>query len=502
MHLVSNYTLIKVHQATKKQKWRNSSMIKDNSIFDYVVVGGGPSGMFFAYEMIEKHPEKRVLIIERGMSLKKRACPKKKTGVCANCKPFCHITNGSSGAGAFSDGKLSLYNPKDDDFYVGGNLHKYAGVDRTKKLVDYTDSIYLKFGATTELKGTGNQSEVTRIRKKAESVGVDSVSIPIRHLGTDDAQILYKGFEKYLEEKGIVTLFETEVTDLIVENNAIKGVIYKYNNKDEVHKVFSDKVIIAVGRDGSEWLEKMCDKHKIDSSPAVIDVGIRYELPDSVMHDINTFMYEGKFVGKPNPFNDKVRTFCQNPSGFVISEVYSNGLKVANGHSTDKETSENTNLALLVSVALEKDVIAPLEYARNIGRNVNRLAKGEVMVQRLGDIKAGVPTLPQDLEKGKNKVVPTLESAVPGDICLAMPYRELTDILEFIQMLDKVVPGFADDDNLVYAPELKFYSNKLDLSNSLETSISGLYAIGDGCGLTRGLMMASASGVYLAQKIC
>ena len=200
-------------------------MIKDNSIFDYVVVGGGPSGMFFAYEMIEKHPEKRVLIIERGMSLKKRACPKKKTGVCANCKPFCHITNGSSGAGAFSDGKLSLYNPKDDDFYVGGNLHKYAGVDRTKKLVDYTDSIYLKFGATTELKGTGNQSEVTRIRKKAESVGVDSVSIPIRHLGTDDAQILYKGFEKYLEEKGIVTLFETEVTDLIVENNAIKGVI-------------------------------------------------------------------------------------------------------------------------------------------------------------------------------------------------------------------------------------------------------------------------------------
>lgn len=477
-------------------------MIKDNSIFDYVVVGGGPSGMFFAYEMIEKHPEKRVLIIERGMSLKKRACPKKKTGVCANCKPFCHITNGSSGAGAFSDGKLSLYNPKDDDFYVGGNLHKYAGVDRTKKLVDYTDSIYLKFGATTELKGTGNQSEVTRIRKKAESVGVDSVSIPIRHLGTDDAQILYKGFEKYLEEKGIVTLFETEVTDLIVENNAIKGVIYKYNNKDEVHKVFSDKVIIAVGRDGSEWLEKMCDKHKIDSSPAVIDVGIRYELPDSVMHDINAFMYEGKFVGKPNPFNDKVRTFCQNPSGFVISEVYSNGLKVANGHSTDKETSENTNLALLVSVALEKDVIAPLEYARNIGRNVNRLAKGEVMVQRLGDIKAGVPTLPQDLEKGKNKVVPTLESAVPGDICLAMPYRELTDILEFIQMLDKVVPGFADDDNLVYAPELKFYSNKLDLSNSLETSISGLYAIGDGCGLTRGLMMASASGVYLAQKIC
>ena len=477
-------------------------MIKDNSIFDYVVVGGGPSGMFFAYEMIEKHPEKRVLIIERGMSLKKRACPKKKTGVCANCKPFCHITNGSSGAGAFSDGKLSLYNPKDDDFYVGGNLHKYAGVDRTKKLVDYTDSIYLKFGATTELKGTGNQSEVTRIRKKAESVGVDSVSIPIRHLGTDDAQILYKGFEKYLEEKGIVTLFETEVTDLIVENNAIKGVIYKYNNKDEVHKVFSDKVIIAVGRDGSEWLEKMCDKHKIDSSPAVIDVGIRYELSDSVMHDINTFMYEGKFVGKPNPFNDKVRTFCQNPSGFVISEVYSNGLKVANGHSTDKETSENTNLALLVSVALEKDVIAPLEYARNIGRNVNRLAKGEVMVQRLGDIKAGVPTLPQDLEKGKNKVVPTLESAVPGDICLAMPYRELTDILEFIQMLDKVVPGFADDDNLVYAPELKFYSNKLDLSNSLETSISGLYAIGDGCGLTRGLMMASASGVYLAQKIC
>lgn len=470
--------------------------MKDN-YYDIIVIGGGPAGIFFTYEMIQKNPNKRVLIIERGKKVEERKCPETVTGKCVKCRPFCNITNGFSGAGAFSDGKLSLFNKEDDDFHVGGNLHKYLGVNRTKEIISYTDDLYLKFGATTELQGVDNPVEVAKIRKNAESVGLDLINIPIRHLGTDKARILYKKLEDYLKEYGVTTFFETEVTDLIIDDNHVKGV--KFLEKGQHKEVYAPNVILAVGRAGADWLEKMCKQYNIASSPAVIDVGVRYELPDSVMKDINECLYEGKFVGKPNPFNDKVRTFCQNPSGFVSAEVYKGGLILANGHSCKDKKSLNTNLALLVSISLP-GVETPMEYSRNIARNLNALAKGQVMVQRLGDIKAGKRTWEEELKN--NSVEPTLKSAVAGDISLGMPHRELTDILNFIEMMDKVVPGFADDDNLIYGPELKFYSNKVDISNEFESSINGLYAIGDGCGLTRGLMMASASGVALARVIC
>lgn len=475
-------------------------MYKAGNSFDLIVVGGGPAGMFCAYEMLQIAPEKNILIIERGKRVADRKCPEKECGKCLKCKPFCNITNGSSGAGAFSDGKLSLFNEEDDDFYVGGNLHKYIGVAEAKRVISYTDEIYLKFGATTALEGVKYPAEVAKIRKSAERVGLDLVNIPIRHLGTDKAHFLYKRLEKYLEDNGVITLFETEVTDLIVEDNVISGVQYIANqiNNEKMH-AYADKVVLAVGRGGADWLESMCKKHKIASSPAIIDVGIRYELPDTVMSDINHYMYEGKFVGKPNPFNDKVRTFCQNPSGFVSSEVYKDGLILANGHSAKLLKSNNTNLALLVSIALP-GVDASMEYSRNIARNLNSLASGQVMVQRFGDVIVGKKTLKEDLEI--NTVIPTLKSAVPGDICLGMPYRIMADIIGFIRMMNEVVPGFAAEDNLLYGPELKFYSNKVDISNEFETSISGLYAIGDGCGLTRGLMMASASGVQLARNLC
>lgn len=466
--------------------------------FDFIVVGGGPAGMFFAYEMMQKNPEKSILIIERGKPVDKRNCPEVTCGKCLKCKPFCNITNGSSGAGAFSDGKLSLFNAWDDDFPVGGNLHKYLGVDETKKVITYTDGVYCTFGATTELQGVKNQAEIAKIRKKAENVGLSLVNIPIRHLGTDKAHVLYKKFEDHLRDSGVTTYFETEVKDLVVgSRNEIVGVKYKHVNGEE-ECAYSSNVVLAVGRAGADWLEVMCKKHGIASSPAVIDVGVRFELPDDVMKDINTFLYEGKFIGKPNPFNDKVRTFCQNPSGFVAAEVYKNGLTLVNGHSRKDKKSKNTNLALLVSINLG-DVETPMEYARNIARNFNALAKGNVMVQRLEDIKLGKSTMEEELKA--NSVQPTLRSAVPGDISSCMPYRVLTDIMNFIEMMNSVAPGFNNGDNLVYSPELKFYSNKVELSQKFETNIHGLYAIGDGCGLTRGLMMASASGVQLARNI-
>ena len=464
--------------------------------YDFIVVGGGPAGAFFAYEMLKKNPGKRILLIEQGKRVEERKCPESTLKKCVKCKPFCNITCGFSGAGAFSDGKLSLYNKYDDDFYVGGNLHKYVGVEETKSLIDYTDKIYLDFGATKELEGITHPGKISNIRKSAESAGLDLINIPIRHLGTDKAHDLYKKIEETLEEAGVKMLFNTEVTDILVENNSVQGVRYESNQKQE--EAYSQTVIMAVGRVGAKWLLKMCDKHKIKTKPGTIDIGIRYELLDEVMEEINKYLYEGKFIGKPNPFNDKVRTFCQNPSGFVTTEVYDEGLTLVNGHSCKDIKSSNTNLALLVSLNL-KNVDNPMEYSRKIAKNMNTLAGGNVLVQRLGDIWQGKRTWSEELEN--NQVNPTLTSAAAGDIGLAMPYRVLTDILEFIKQMDKVAPGFANPANLLYGPEIKFYSNKVSLSKTFETSVKGLYAIGDGCGLTRGLMMASASGVQLARNL-
>lgn len=471
--------------------------------FDVIVIGMGPSSIFCAYELIQLGKAKKVLLIEQGKRVENRVCPIEKTGKCTKCKPFCNITSGFSGAGAFSDGKLSLYNPEDDDIYVGGNLHKYIGVKETKKLIDYTDKIYLKFGADKKLEGVEFKEEVTKIRQKAQKERINLIDIPIRHLGTEKAHELYGKLEKYLEDNNINMLFETEVTDLIIEDNKVKGIITKSSNskpKDaELEEYYSNKVVMAVGRKGANWLSDMCKKHNIETRAGVVDIGVRYELPDEVMKNINKYMYEGKFIGYPYPFKDKVRTFCQNPSGFVASEVYDNNLTLVNGHSYKDKKSTNTNLAILVSHNFTHPFNKPIEYGRNVAKNLNELGQGNVVVQRLGDINRGKRTWQEELDR--NTVVPTLKSAVPGDITFAIGYRTMTDILQFIKEMDKIVEGFANPDNLLYGPEIKFYSNKVLIDDKFETSVKGLYSIGDGGGMTRGLMMASASGIQMARNL-
>ena len=469
------------------------------SKYDAIVIGMGPGAIFFAYEMIQKDKGKKILLVEQGKRVENRKCPIETIGKCVKCKPFCDITSGFSGAGAFSDGKLSLYNEEDDDFYVGGELHKYVGVEETKRLIDYTDNIYLKFGADPKLEGTEHKKEVNEIKKKAKKEEITLIDIPIRHLGTEKAHELYKKLENYLEDNNIDLKFETEVRDLIIEENEAKGIIVHNVKTNEEEKIYGKNIVIAVGRKGANWLVNMCNKHKIKTEAGVVDIGVRYELSDEVMKEINEYMYEGKFIGYPGPFKDKVRTFCQNPSGFVSSEVYDEGINLVNGHSYKDKKSTHTNLAILVSHHFNYPFNKPIEYGRNIAKNINELGNGNIVVQRLGDIYRGKRTWNEELEN--NKIKPTLKSAVAGDITFALGYRTMTDILQFIRCMDKVVEGFANPENLLYAPEIKFYSNKVVINQEFETSVKGLYSIGDGGGMTRGLMMASASGVQMARNL-
>ena len=470
-----------------------------NITYDAIVIGMGPGAIFFAYEMLQHNKDKKILLVEQGKRVEERNCPIETIGKCVKCKPFCNITSGFSGAGAFSDGKLSLYNKEDDDFYVGGELHKYIGVEETKKLIDYTDQIYLDFGADPKLEGTKYKKEIEEIKKKAKKEEITLIDIPIRHLGTEKAHELYKKLEDYLEENNIELMFETVVEDLIIENNEAKGIIVKHvkNNKEE--KIYGKNIIIAVGRKGANWLVDMCNVHNIKTEAGVVDIGVRYELSDEVMKNINTYMYEGKFIGHPEPYRDKVRTFCQNPSGFVSSEVYDEGIDLVNGHSYKDKKSTQTNLAILVSHHFNYPFNKPIEYGRNIAKNLNELGSGNIVVQRLGDIYRGKRTWEEELKN--NKIKPTLKSAVAGDITFSLGYRTMTDILEFIRSMDKIIEGFANPENLLYAPEIKFYSNKVVIDQNFETSVKGLYSIGDGGGMTRGLMMASASGIQMARNL-
>lgn len=468
--------------------------------YDLVVIGMGPSSIFLAYELIQKNKVNNVLLIDEGKPVEKRNCPIEKLGKCVKCKPFCNITSGFSGAGAFSDGKLSLYDKEDDDIHIGGNLHKYIGVQKTKELIDYADSIYLKFGADTKLEGTEHKEEIDRLKRKSAKEGISLINIPIRHLGTEKSHEIYKNIEDYLAKNNINMMFETVVEDLIISNNEIKGVIIKSASKNEkTEEIYAKKVVLAVGRKGADWLVSMCDKHNIRTEPGTVDIGIRYELKDEVMKEVNEYLYEGKFIGYPTPFKDKVRTFCQNPSGFVSSEVYDNNLTMVNGHSYKDKKSTNTNLAILVSHNFKYPFDKPIDYGKNIAKNLNELGNDNVLVQRLGDIYRGKRTWEEELKN--NEVVPTLKSAVAGDITFAIGYRTMTDILQFIRTLDKVIEGFADPCNLLYAPEIKFYSNKVSIDENFETSIKNLYCIGDGGGMTRGLMMASAAGVQMARNL-
>ena len=428
--------------------------------------------------------------------MEKRHCPKAKTGKCVNCKPDCNITTGFSGAGAFSDGKLSL------SCEVGGNLPDLIGHEFAQQMIEYTDGIYLSFGADKKVEGVGHDEKIKAIRLRAIQAGLKLVDCPIRHLGTEMAQELYGKIEKHLTDNGVEIIFKTECVDLIVEDGRAKGAVFLPCGKPESEKfsVSADNVVIATGRKGADWLEDMCKKHNIEHLPGTVDIGVRVEVRNEVMEDVNEALYESKLIGYPEPFTNKVRTFCQNPGGFVSQENYdNNSLAVVNGHSYKNTKSDNTNLAILCSHNFRPPFDEPIPYAKKVGELVNMLADGHILVQRYGDILAGKRTWQEDLTR--SNVRPTLPDAVAGDLTAAMPYRTLMNIIKFIEAVDKVVPGFASEETLLYGPEIKFYSNKVKMDEKFNTNIEGLHCLGDSSGWTRGLMMASVMGVLMGREL-
>lgn len=458
---------------------------------DVVIVGAGPAGIFTALEMLKNGSNKKIVIVEKGQSVEKRHCPKSKTRKCVNCKPYCHITTGFSGAGAFSDGKLSL------SYEVGGDLPSLIGTETAQDAIDYTDKIYLEFGADSHIEGLGNTEEVKAIRSRAIRAGLKLVDCPIRHLGTEKAQSLYFAIEKHLIECGVLILFGYECSDLMLTDGVCSGVVVHDGEKKE--EIYASATVVATGRRGADWLEKQCAEHHIAHQPGTVDIGVRVEVRNEIMETVNKVLYESKLIGYPAPFKNKVRTFCQNPGGFVSQENYDNDLAVVNGHSYKDLKSDNTNLAILCSHNFSHPFNQPIDYAQKIGELTNMLGAGHIMVQRFGDILDGKRTWEKELSQSNLR--PTLPDAVAGDITAAMPYRAMTNIINFIQAMDEVVPGFAAYETLLYSPELKFYSNRVKMDEDFNTNIKGLHCLGDSSGWTRGLMMASVMGVLMGRRL-
>ena len=460
-----------------------------NSQYDVIIIGAGPSGIFCAYELIKNKPDMRILMIEKRRPIEKRTCPKRTTKTCVGCKP-CSITTGFAGAGAFSDGKLSL-SPD-----VGGYLPDILGYDKAVELIKESDDIYLKFGADANVYGVDKQKEIEEIRRKAINANLKLIECPIRHLGTEEGYKIYTRLQEHLTAQGIEMLFHTMVNDIIIEGNHAKGVV-----TDKGESYYASEVVAAIGREGSDWFSHICKAHGIETEVGTVDIGVRVEVRDEVMEFLNKNLYEAKLVYYTPTFDDKVRTFCTNPSGEVATEYYENGLAVVNGHaykSKDYKTN-NTNFALLVSKNFTKPFKTPIEYGKHIAQLSNMLCDGKIMVQTFGDFQRGRRTTEERL--CRNNLIPTLKDAVPGDLSLVFPHRIMVDIKEMLLALDKVTPGIASDETLLYGVEVKFYSNKVVVNADFETNISGLRAIGDGASVTRGLQQASANGISVARSI-
>lgn len=458
-------------------------------MYDVVIVGAGPAGLFTAYELSEKNKKLRILLIDQGKFARDRVCPMNKKGIpCINCNP-CNIMSGYGGAGTFSDGKLNFV-PK-----LGkSDLFKYMSEDEAYKLIDDTETIFNKFNMDSEVYPT-NMDEALEIKKKVALKGARLLLIKQKHLGSDKLPKYIEDLTQYLKNNNVELLDKAEVLDIVKNNNNYK-VVYNKNNKEL--NVEAKNVVIAPGRTGAKWIQEFADKYNIPYLSQSIEIGVRVEVRKEILEDICNVIYDPTIFIKTDTYSDEIRTFCTNPGGYVTKENYY-GYICVNGHALKETKSNNSNFAFITKINLTEPVTNTRLYGESIARIANVLGDGKPIIQSLKDLKNGRRSEWHRLNK--SFITPTLKDCVAGDLALVMPHRIITNILEGLEKLDNIIPGVNNDETLLYGPEIKFFSNEIKTDNNFKIDNENIYCVGDGAGKAGNIVTASATGLVAARDI-
>ena len=455
-----------------------------NMKYDVIIIGAGPAGLFAAYELITKNKNLKVLLLDKGKKAENRFCPMTKTGKCVNCNP-CNILSGYGGAGTFSDGKLNFI-PK-----IGkSDLFKYMSESEAYKLIDETEEIFTKFNMDSDVYPS-NMDEALKLKKQVAINGDRLLLIKQKHLGSDKLPGYIEDFSNYLEDNGVILKENTDVVDI---EKCSDG--YNIKTKNEDYK--AAYVIVAPGRTGAKWIQELADKYKIPYLSQSIEIGVRVEVRKEILEEFTNVIYDPTIFIKTDTYGDEIRTFCTNPGGFVAKENYY-GYICVNGHSLKDIKSNNSNFAFISKVSLTEPATNTREYGESIARIANVLGESKPIIQNLKDLKRGRRSTWHKINKGF--IEPTLKDCVAGDLALVLPHRIITNILEGLEKLDKIMPGVNNDETLLYGPEIKFFSNEISTNNNFKLENDNIYFVGDGAGKAGNIVTAAATGLVSARDI-